>query len=98
MYKYHGRITARYRFFGSPVEKKLRHGGMKRGGLPTKQTELPAIGRHVTRVRVDLTSAKFVVGIARAFAEAIDIYPSGSKTVRDRSKIFLPTKAVERIS
>ena len=71
---------------------------MKRGGLPTKQIELLAIRRHVTRVRVDLTSAKFVVGIARAFAEAADVYPSGGKTVRDHNKIFLPAKSAEGIS
>jgi hypothetical protein len=40
----------------------------------------------------------FVAGIVRAFAEAADIYPSGGKTVRDRSKLFLPAKATEEIT
>jgi hypothetical protein len=40
----------------------------------------------------------FVAGIGRAFAEAADIYPSGGKTVRDRSKLFLPTKATKEIT
>jgi hypothetical protein len=37
-------------------------------------------------------------GIAKAFAEAADIYPSSGKAVHDRSKIFSPTKTAEGIS
>ena len=40
----------------------------------------------------------FVVGMARAFAEAADIYPSGGTTVRARSRVPLPAKTAEGIS
>jgi hypothetical protein len=43
-----------------------------------------------------IPASVFVVGMARAFAEAADIYPSGGTTVRDR-KIFLPARAAEGI-